>query len=207
MKTKSLVTIISIYICAGLVVACASKPKESKNETLPAASAGTKAGPSTADVRDRYTMSQLDGAGTALKIISSVAADPKADGGTEIIGCPLAVGKARSMAASLKYLIEGRLSSEREAYSSDPTQYGDSNSFETCATACSCGVLSSVIRGARTSGLKGNDLKYHDRWVARLKLKASAIGEREERACAARQTWLCGSDLLSYLESQAAGGL
>lgn len=206
MKKKSLLTIGSIYLVAGLVAACASTSDESKNETPAAdttAASATKAKvPSVGEVRDKYSISQLDAAATAMKVISSVGVDPKQDGGSEIIGCPVTVGQARVMQASLKYLVEGRVTGERDVYSADPPGYGDSNSFESCGSSCSCGVLSSIVRGARTDGFKANDLKYHERWVARLKLKASAIGEREEKVCAMKQSWICGSDLMAYLQAQ-----
>ncbi|MES2965359.1 MAG: hypothetical protein V4760_15860 [Bdellovibrionota bacterium] len=204
MRTKAIVTIGSIYIAAALVAACASKPTESKNET-PGAESSTKAAPTAADVKDRYTISQLDAAANALKVIADNSKDPKVDGGKEIIGCSMSAGKANAMKTPLRYLIEGRLSSEREAYSAAPSQYGDSNSFETCATNCSCGILSEVVRGARTTAFKKNDSKYHERWSARLKLKAKTLGERELRSCAVKQTWICGSELLVYLETQSAG--
>lgn len=205
MRTRSLLTIASIYLAAGLVVACASKPSDSKNET-PAADTSTKAtAPSASEVRERYTISQLDSAQNALKVIAESSNDMKHDGGTEIIGCSLTVGKANAMKMPLRSLVEGRMSSEREAYSADPAQYGDSNSFETCAASCSCGVLSEIVRGARTMKFKAKETKYHERWIARLKLKASALGERELKSCAMKQNWICESDLMKYLESQTAG--
>ena len=205
MKSKVFFTIASIYLAAGLVAACASAPKNSKNEIpTPAAKSAV---PSAADVRDKYTISQLDAASTALKVIADASKDTKADTGSDVIGCPVTAGKASAMRFPLQSLIDGRLGSEREAYSAGPNHYGDTNSFETCAANCSCGVLNQIVNGASTAGFKPNDKKYHERWEARLKLKSSALGEREMRACAVHQNWLCGSDLMKYLESQAAGQL
>lgn len=203
MRTKAIVTITSIYLAAALVAACASKPTESKNET-PAAGAKPTA-PSSNEIRDRYTISQLDSAANALKIVADSSKDMKHDGGTEIIGCPLTVAKANAMRMPIRSLIENRIYSERDSYSADPTQYGDSNSFETCAVTCSCGVLSEIVRGARTGSFKAKDAKYHERWTARLKLKSTTLGERELKTCAMKQTWICGSDLMKYLESQTLG--
>lgn len=203
MRSKSFLTIGSIYLVAGLVAACSSSPKESKNETPADASQTAKAkSPSAAEIRDKYTINQLDGAATAMKVISSAGADPKLEAGTNVIGCPVTTAQARSWQASIRFLIEGRVSAERDAYVVDPQGYGDSNSFETCGTSCSCSVLSNIVRGARTNSMKAKDLKYHERWVTRLKTKAAVISEREEKVCATRQTWICGSDLMAYLQSQ-----
>ena len=195
----------SVLVCAAVLTACASRPsqKETKaTEAKETVSAANEA-PSSAQIEERYTIQQMDAAANLLKVL--IDENPKAPGedvGSDIVGCGITGQAAKSMTMPLKALIDRRLQAERDAYAMSPTQYASERGFESCGSTCGCGVLGTIIEEAETGTFKAKDLKFHERWLARLNLKARSLDARASKACASHQQWFCTSDLKRFLEKQ-----
>lgn len=193
-----------IAIASLVLVACSHAEKAADPAVTPASDAPAAAS-SPADVSERYSLSELNGAANALKVvIDQGAAKPSEDRGSDIFGCSLTAAQAVPMMMPLKAMIDGAVRGEVEAYSQDPKTYSSDHGFESCASSCSCGVWSDVVEDASDVSTTGVNPKIHARNQQRLKAKAARQSTADSLACARKQSWFCTSDLKTYLEKQAA---
>jgi hypothetical protein len=201
---KSYLSLASVCLVASALIGCSSSEK--KEDASAAAPATPRSHAVTSeDITAKYSITELNSAANLLKVvIDEAGVKPNDDKGSDIIGCPLTGKQAGTMTMPIKSLIDQVAHAETESYTNDPKNYATEKGFETCAANCACGVLSDIVENAEDSAVPAASAKLHARNKQHLSVKASHQTSRDSVACARKQSWFCGSDLLSYLQKDAA---
>ena len=196
-----------ILSLACLISFAACSTSETKTDAPNSSSSAAKSAAKSAssdDVVQKYSVSELNSAANALRVIADAGiSKPSEDRGTEIIGCAMTGRQAMSMTMPIKALIDSSLRTERDSYSQNPKSYSSEKGFESCAGTCSCGLFSDIVESADEVALPQGSSKIHARNKQRLTAKASHQSATDSLTCAKKATWFCGSDLKAYLEKES----
>lgn len=195
MKSLIIIAVASVFLAA------CSHAAKTPDQTDSARAAKASSSLSESDIITKYSLAELNGAATLLKVVADQGAKALTDDkGSELIGCELAAKDARTSLVRLQSVISRSVLSEAAVYSQNPKTYSTDHSFETCASNCACGLFNDVIERASTSSFPAGGAKIHSRNQQRLAAKATRLQPSETIACAHKQNWYCGSELKSYLE-------
>ncbi len=193
-------TLILIAVASGFLAGC-SHASKAADQTDSSRAVKASSSLSESDIITKYSLAELNGAATLLKVVADQGAKVLTDDkGSEIVGCELAAKDARTSLARLQSVLARSVLSEAAAYSQNPKTYSSDHGFETCASNCACGVFNDVIERASTGSFPVGGAKIHARNQQRLAAKASRLQPSETLACAHKQNWYCGSDLKAFLE-------
>ena len=203
----SVVTLVSALTFGG----CASKPADgaSGGEGGAASSGGSssKGTMTESEILERYSLTELNGASHALKMIAERAGKKPKEGelpSDPPLECNISGEQASRWDHTLRSLLEHQMTVAREAYTQDALAYSRSAGFETCSSSCTCGVYYKVIQPVPVGQLKAPKEKTaHRRFIQRLEAKSSRLSPEENLTCARKQNWFCSSDLRNYLEANA----
>ena len=192
-------------VCLVSLAGCSSDEKKSESPGGSSkASVDLKSTANNDDIVQKYSISELNAAATALRAIADAGVSkPADDRGTEIIGCAMSSRQALSMTMPIKALIDSSQRAERDAYALNPKSYSSEKAFESCASTCSCGLFSDIVESAADAALPQGSAKIHARNKQRLTAKAAHQSAGDTLACAKKAAWFCGSDLKSYLEKES----
>ena len=155
-------------------------------------------GPSEERIANDYSLLQLDSASGAMKVAAELASSTGADP-VNLFGCPISAKLAEKSSKPLKDLLETRIIRERSSYTRSPAAFLKSRGAQNCELNCSCAVLTDVLSTVDTRQLKATEKNPHEASLADLQNRASQQNSEQAEKCAKKQTWICGSNLLTYL--------